>query len=260
MDRLISHEEVRDLLGAFALNATSDEETTVVAAHVEQCADCHEQVAGYFDIAAAIGGAHPTPPSPAIWDRVLLTIRADDEAVVSSSLRTGVSAVRSEVLATAPPRVVNLDAHHRARRSWRMSVVALAAAAAVAIPFSLRLHAQPDLSLTALASRAASSRTAKHFTLKGPNGEKLASAVLTEDGTGYVLDSHLPSLPTGRTYQLWAIAAKNAPVVSAGVLGAGPRTAAFTVTGGAATLAITVEPEGGSVVATTAPIATGTVY
>ena len=88
-----------------------------------------------------------------------------------------------------------------------------------------------------------------------PNHAKLAQFVLLPSGRGYLVSSALPKLTADRTYQLWGIIGGQA--ISLGLLGPAPSQAAFTVAGSGvpSQLGVTVEPAGGSVLPTTAMLA-----
>jgi hypothetical protein len=84
--------------------------------------------------------------------------------------------------------------------------------------------------------------------------------VLLPDGTGFVMESNLARLPTGRTYQLWALVGDTAKptAISAGVLGAAPATVPFRFSGQAFGFALTDEARPGVVSSTQSPVVVGT--
>jgi hypothetical protein len=92
----------------------------------------------------------------------------------------------------------------------------------------------------AIARMTDGSRTAE---LVASDGTMMAEIVVTADGRGFVSPSELPTLPAGRTYQLWAMSDDwpETPAVSVGVLGRDPSVFAFQADGGVAGFAITEE-------------------
>jgi hypothetical protein len=78
-------------------------------------------------------------------------------------------------------------------------------------------------------------------------GPGSVTAVLTPEGTGFLLSADLPELPADRTYQLWGIVGDQ--VISLGVLGADPQVSVFEVDPSATVdgLAVTEERSGGVV-------------
>ena len=261
MDRVVSHAELAELLGAYSLHALEDDEMAMVDAHLATCDTCSNELAAHFDVAAALGTVVETPVSPAIWDRIATEVRANasrKEAVVPDPAPSS-----PPLLSAVPDRVapvIALDAAREAKRfrmrGLRIAVGSAAAAAAVVIPLTASLTGSASPSLAALGARAEREPGSVTMSLKDPNGRQLARAVLTASGKGYILRDSLPALPAGKTYQLWAVTGKT---VSAGVLGRDPGVSAFTVDAPATALAISVEPTAGSIVATTTPVAVGTV-
>src|SRR5262249_57751580 len=126
----------------------------------------------------------------------------------------------------APPRLV--PGARRARRSTQAWRWVAAAAVVVAVVFAALWLVSRDsgdgTDLAALAANANHAAGARHARLVDSDGNVLARAVVLRDGTGY-LNSSLPALPAGRTYQLWGLGT-NAPV-SLGVMGRNPNVAAF---------------------------------
>jgi anti-sigma-K factor RskA len=86
---------------------------------------------------------------------------------------------------------------------------------------------------------------------------RLAEFVVVPGGRGYLVSSRLPTLSSKKTYQLWTVHGTRA--ISLGLLGRSPHQATFTsAEAGPTTLAITVEPAGGSVYPSAPMLATGT--
>lgn len=268
MDRVVSHAELGELLGAYSLHALEDDEMAIVDEHLVTCEACSLELAALFDVAAALGTVVETPVPAAIWDRIASEVRSGRVGGVGGVGRVGVAdsepgGIKPPARSAVPDRVapvIALDAAREAKRfrmrGLRIAIGSAAAAAAVVIPLTASLTGSGTPSLAALGARAAREPGAVTMSLKDPSGRQMARAVITASGKGYILRDSLPALPAGKTYQLWAVTGK---VVSAGVLGRDPGVSAFTVDAPATALAITVEPTAGSVVATTKPLAVGSV-
>jgi anti-sigma-K factor RskA len=99
----------------------------------------------------------------------------------------------------------------------------------------------------------------KLVNVESPSHQQLAQFVVVPDGQGYLVKSKLPALSSGQTYQLWGVI--NRRTISLGVLGQAPNQVTFTSAGSRtpSSLAITVEPAGGSVTPTAPMLGTGTV-
>src|SRR5579871_2910284 len=69
MDRHMSHDEITELLGAFALDAVEPEEATVVARHLEECPACSAEVAEHQRVAALLGNTTEDAPVY-LWEQI----------------------------------------------------------------------------------------------------------------------------------------------------------------------------------------------
>jgi hypothetical protein len=242
MDHELSAEEVDSLLPAYALDAVDDDERDAIEAHLAQSPEADEEVAEFRNAAAMLAFAGGAPPE-GVWDRI------------ESQLGPRASSV------DAP--VVDIDAARAARASripaWRR-LVAVAAVAAVLTGAVVWVAARDDSASTptaaALAQQARREPGARTATLVDADGNALATAIVLPDGRGY-LESSLPSLPRGRTYQLWSAGGQQ--MVSLGVLGREPVVVAFAAAPGTTSLAVTDETAGGAVAPTQAPVAVGDV-
>ncbi len=115
---------------------------------------------------------------------------------------------------------------------------------------------QPGNNLAALAYRVADANpSARHLTLKSPNGGYMVQAVIISDGTTYLGPGNLQVLPSDETYQMWGVV--DGARVSLGVIGDSATYAAFTTPPVASVLAMTVEDRGGVVSSTKTPVVEG---
>ena len=242
MDRLLTHDEAQELLGAYAVHALEPDERSDVDEHLGSCDTCMTELEHLLDASAALGMTDLKPPSAGLWDRIRTDVLAD-----------------SPTTGDAVADIIRLDAAREHRREgqsrWRIAAVSAAAAAAIAIPTTLAFSGSSSPSLAALAKSAASQPNARTVPLVDAKGNKLAEAVMTASGQGYVRDSRLPGLPDGQTYQLWFI--DNGVPVSSGLLGRSPHVAAFAARPDVDAIAISVEPANGSVSPSTSPVAVG---
>jgi Anti-sigma-K factor rskA/Putative zinc-finger len=232
-----THEELQELLGAYALDAVPHDEIAVLEAHLEECPRCRAEVAAHRETAAllALGAAAPE----GLWDRIAGALEADGEAV-------------------------DLDRTRKARREGRPPrwVQAVAAAGAVVAIWALGLQViDQERRLDQLATdveraglvRAANAALldpdARRVRVTSENGAVTVDAVVLPDGAGYLVRDTLTPLPEGRTYQLWALG--RADPISAGVLGRDPEIMAFSVDPNIQGLAISEERSGGATVPST---------
>lgn len=242
----LTHAEIEELLGAYALDAVDPHEAEAVELHLRDCPRCRAEVAGHREVAAALAHAgHPAPPG--VWSRIAGSLEESppqlDLARVASMRRD-----RRGV----PARVV-------------AAVVAVAAAVIAVLGVQVsRLDDRTDELAAALqeegideAVRAALlDEDSRRVDLRSDDGRTFVQAVVQEDGNGYLVRHNLPRLPDERTYQVWALTDDR--TVSVGVLGARPGVSAFTMAADrVSVLAVTAEQAGGAPAPTSPPLVRG---
>ena len=232
MSGTYSHQDIEDLLGAFALDAVDDDERDIVEAHLAGCPRCRAEVERHRETAALLAQGGERAPE-GVWDRI------------------------AEALDEAPPA---LDLAPVARRTigLRVAAATMAVAAAVTLFVGVALgrhdsHRLDNIDKLAQAIQEANVNSAAFAALSDPAAEqvKLASAdgrssarvVRLPDGTGYLVPGTLAPLPAGRVYQLWAV--RSDAKISLGVLGAKPEVSAFRMAGPVIAYAVTDEAAGG---------------
>ena len=230
-----SHDEIQELLGAYALDAVDDDERAEIEDHLRDCARCRAEVAEHRETAAFL--AHGGADAPdALWDRIASSIEAPNVVPIAPKLGFGA---------------------RRERNRWPRAVALVGAAAAVVIGFLLvqvrdqerRLDRIQNGDQFALVLKEPGVRVA-HLTA----GDTELPVALTTDGKAYLQASGLPTLAADRTYQLWG--QSGSELVSVAVLGRDPGVVTFDV-GGYAALAITEERAPGVVQSRNRPIASG---
>jgi hypothetical protein len=289
----LSHTEIEELLGAYALDAVEPETAAVIGAHLEGCVRCAAEVDQHHEVAGLLANSGGVPPadlwdgiagrlggtSDQSWDR--LAARLDVPASTRpgsgqdagsspdqpSATRTGGSGGSAAVvpIGTARPR---------SRLVAASAGLVAAAAAVIALVLGLQVHhlhgqvnalqATPNLSAAERAALSAPGTTRVPLSAPGTAGQGStpATIVLTAAGTGFVIngtDQGLAPLPADRTYQLWGEVGSK--VISLGLLGSRPGIVPFSVAGshGVSAFAITDEVAGGVVASTNQPVAEGRV-
>ncbi len=243
MKAAMSHENIRRLLGAYALDATEDDERAVIDEHLAECLGCRAEVNEHRGTVAHLAETE-LPPPPELWSKI------------------------SNSLEDAPPplNLVPLGST-RIRRSFRLQLAAAFSAAAALVAFLGIRVVQQERRISALeagagrdglimaAAVASADPKAERITLRSADESLAVAAVLLPDGRGYIVSHNLPSLTSDRTYQLWALV--DEVRISLGVMDADKKVVAFRapVTGDA--LAITEELAGGVATSSKAPIVVG---
>ncbi len=244
----MNHSEIRDLLGAYALDAVDSEERAIVEEHLGTCEECRSAVGAHLETTGALA-AEPAQPPERVWEGIQDTIRDDDRSAPIHMAR--------------PPT----------RRSPWLIRGAATLAAAAAVVFALvafdavseqnRLEQRVDELAASLersgideaAHSALLDPSANQIALRSADEDQVVQLVYLANGTGYVVDHNLEPLGSDRTYQLWALHGDRA--VSAGLLGREPGVTAFTVAGPVDGFAVSVEEAAGATQPTTDPVALG---
>ena len=231
----MTHDELKDLLPAYALDALDAAEFAEVDAHVRTCAECARELTELRRVVTGVGlEAAPVTPPDSLREKVIA--RATSHARVID-----IASARSSASASARPQ-----------RSW-MLPVALAATVLIAIGALVYGFAQrAEVNRLAQLNEVMLASDVVRIDLKGQDSAAGASArAYWSASKGFVLDaSNLPALPAGQVYQLWSIVGSTP--TSAGVLTTDGRgngslsAAAPTSTSRPDAMGITIEPTGGS--------------
>src|SRR5215210_3312305 len=262
MGRELSHEEVADLLGAYALDALEPAELQVVDRHVQGCKACLAEVAEHREVAGLLTPGWGKPP-PGLWDRIAATL---EEAPPPLDL----APVRAMKPVPPPTPITNARSAGTRRRTLGIGIAAMVAAAAVAMVGFLGVqlgegwgrtdqYAAVDAygELERSANAALADPSAQKVDLVSTDGSRFAQAVVLRDGTGYLVNPKLPALAKERTYKLWAVV--GTAKISVGVLGNEPKIVPFKMNGPVSALAITEEVAGGVVASRADPVVVGKV-
>jgi anti-sigma-K factor RskA len=254
----MKHDEAYELLAALSLDAVDASEREAIEAHVSECPKCRSELDELLEVAGALGNSvEPLPEG--LWTNISSRIYDSGDGTHPMPL----------LAANVAPTDINVA---RARRSHRLrttslavTIASVAAAVIVVLSFSLAVESshvsklQRQLASNAFAASAALA-TPGHTVVDLTNSTKatIAEFVMLPDGRGYLVNSQLPALGSGRTYQLWGLI--NGKPISIGLMGSKPTNVTFTVSGTKpSVLGVTVEPSGGSSTPTSSMVASGSV-
>jgi anti-sigma-K factor RskA len=215
-------QDPHDLLAAYALDALDADERERFERHLDDCAECTEQLALLDEPVAALAYAAegPVPPKE-LRDRIIEGARAEPRAAV-----------------------IKLP-----RRNWALATVGGVAAAAAALAIGLGLWAN---SLSNSLDRERSAKSAldqllsENATAKpliGANG----SLIVSRNGRAAILVCGLANAPSSKTYEAWVISG-NSPE-PAGLFNGGSGCSPVFLTQRVpknATVAVTLEGAGGA--------------
>lgn len=247
----MTHDELKDSLPAYALDALDAAERAAVEAHLPTCDVCRGEVAMLQRVADGIGlEAPPVTPPAGLRARVLGRIPARG----TDSLDAWRQIPRSAAPAAPPVR----------RRSWLvpLAVAASLAVAGWALQFAYAVRNENERLRHIQRVVAAADVLRVDLKAQADGGRGTGRAFWSRStGLVFVADQ-LPALPAGRVYQLWTItgtAAASAGVLTPQADGTAVHTA--PVAGDAVrpdAFGVTIEPEGGSPVPTLPIVLLGT--
>jgi len=232
--------DLDELLGAYALDAVSEEEARAVEEYLLVNPRARAEVAEHRETATMLAWTGAAAPE-GLWDRIAASL--DEAPPAPSGELAAVLALDPTRRAAAPGRPRRRSVA-RTLGAWAAASAAAAAVAVVAV--SLLDDDATDAPLEAAVARARDDRDSIVVELVSvvdgtPGGE----AIIDQDGHGFLIATGLPTLPDDRTYQLWGVIDGNA--ISLGILGHNPEVELFTVNGPVAQLVVTNEVAGGVV-------------
>jgi anti-sigma-K factor RskA len=266
-------QDLHTLAGVYAVGAVSDTERKRFERHLDDCPDCINEVRGLNETATQLGLVTEMVPPPQLKERVMAAVAVTRQ---NPPLRDHRQPKPGQRPTGWMPRLVSAAA-----------VIAIAVAAALGV-LQARTHSKLSTAQSQLHNaqsqlgQAQSQLGQAHSRLTrlqaqrriiesvlGAHGARLVSKHLKGGGQFTVVFSHatkrlvfttadLPTLPSGKVYQLWLIGKK---IRSAGLLptaGKSGLTPPVLATGllPGDIAAMTIEPAGGSKQPTTTPIAT----
>lgn len=264
---MISHDDASELLGAYALDAVDGDERVNLEEHLATCPRCQAELDGLHEVAGAIGNSGEPLPA-GLWTSI-----SDQLGQDRSENEEPPPMPRLMSSGPAPFRAPPSGRTRRARSAVLLFGAVAVAASTVAIVLGIDLvrsqNNLTNLQQSAAHQQAAARRSPAAVALHTPGHRvvalensahvDLAKFVIVPGGRGYLVSSTLPHLGAGKTYQLWGIVGSTP--ISLGLLGGAPRGSTFTIAGATWTskLAVTAEPNGGTIAPTGAIVASGTV-
>ncbi|MHC3475609.1 anti-sigma factor [Streptomyces sp. 7R007] len=254
--KLLHREDLHSLAAPYALDALEPAERVRFEKHLKTCDACAAEVRALAEDAVRLAWSTAAPPPAALRDRVLAAVRATPQE--SSPLREHTPQLPPHVWGTQPP-----PARSRAPRERRPLFVPFATATAAAALVVASLFAvQANRTQDQLNAERAQSREIAHV-LAAPDaratagrdarGRSISVVASAAEGRAVVTLSGYDDVPSGRVNQLWLMRPGAQPR-SLGLFDGDTPLVATGLTKSAASLAVTVEPDGGSAQPTSQPV------
>jgi anti-sigma-K factor RskA len=245
--------DIHTLTGAYALDALPPEEQEVFEEHLEECDACRQEVAELLATAAQLGASLSEPPPDRLRDAVMAEI----------------DQTRQEPPPHVPPEdgrtLADLQSRRperEPRRWWSRLVAPAAAVVAIAVVGLSLMVANLTERLDELESASnqvtdvLAAPDAESLAVEGPGGSFARVVVAPSRGEAVFLTDGMPATADDETYELWLIDDEGpAPAGLFDVDDQGRATRVLTGDlAGAAAIAVTLEPAGGSPEPTSDPL------
>ena len=213
----MTHDEIEEMLGVYALDALDADERQEVDDHLASCPRCRAELAAHREVAALLGnpiGDAPAVAPDEVWDRIAASLQDEPPALSSVS-----------------------------RPNFRRRLALIVPLGAVAAGLILTV----GLLAAKVGNLGQQVNSLRH--------QASVTSVLLPNGEGYLINPSMPVLGSSQTFQLWAIS--RGKVVSLGVLGSHPTGVPIRVEPTMTVLMINAEPLGGTPTPTTPVLVRG---
>jgi anti-sigma-K factor RskA len=255
---IFRREDLHSLAAPYALDALEGDERRRFEKHLTSCERCLAEVRALTEDAVRLAWSTAAPPPAALRERVLAAVQRTPQDASRAPVREHAPQLPPHVWGTQPP-----PERSRAPRARRPLFVPLATATAAAALVVASLFAvQADRTRDELNAERAQARDIAHVlaapdarasTGRDARGRTVGVIASAADGQAVVTLSGYGDLPAGRVHQLWLMRPGAQPR-SLGLFTADTPLVATGLDRTATSLAVTVEPDGGSPQPTTQPV------
>ena len=255
--RLLGRGDLHSLAAPYALDALEPAERVRFERHLRNCERCGAEVRALSEDAVRLAWSTAAAPPAAMRDRVLAAVRATPQQ--PGPEREHTPQLPPHVWGTQPP-----PARSRAPRERRPLFVPLATmTAAAALVVASLFAVQASRTQDQLNAERSQSREIAHVlaapdaragTGKDPRGRSLSVVASASEGQAIVTLSGYGVPPGGRVHQLWLMRPDAQPRSLGLFRGGDTPLVATGLDKSATSLAVTVEPDGGSAQPTSQPI------
>ncbi|MFD4603181.1 anti-sigma factor domain-containing protein [Streptomyces sp. NPDC058464] len=250
--RLLHREDLHSLAAPYALDALEPGERRRFEKHLKDCDRCADEVRALTEDAVRLAWSTAAPPPLAMRDRVLAAVRATPQE----------PAPGREHVPNLPPHVWGAQPPPPRRQRRPLFVPFATATAAAALVVASLFAVQADRTQNQLDAERAQSREIAHVlaapdaratSSKDAQGRSIGAVASASEGQAVVTLSGYGALSNGRVHQLWLMRPRVQPR-SLGLFKGDTPLIATGLAKSATSLAVTVEPAGGSAQPTSQPV------
>jgi anti-sigma-K factor RskA len=257
VDRLLRREDLHSLAAPYALDALEPGERLRFERHLKTCDSCAAEVRALSEDAVRLAWSTAAPPPAALRDRVLAAVRTTaQEPAGREPARARAPQLPPHVWGTQPPP------RARAPRARPLLVPFATATAAAALVVASLFAVQADRTQDQLDAQREQAREIANV-LAAPDaratagedarGRSIGVVASASAGLAVVTLRGYGELPSGRVHQLWLMRPDVQPR-SLGLFDGDTPLVASGLDKSATSLAVTVEPDGGSPQPTSQPV------
>ncbi|WP_200303635.1 anti-sigma factor [Streptomyces adelaidensis] len=256
---LFRREDLHSLAAPYALDALEPDERSRFEKHLERCDRCPAEVRALSEDAVRLAWSTAAQAPAALRDRVFAAVRNTPQENQSwSAPQARPQHLPRHVWDTEPPPRSRARAPRLRSLFAPLATATAAAALVVASLFAVQANRTEDQ----LAAERARTREIAHV-LAAPDarasserdtgGNGIGVIASAEEGSAIVSLSGFENLPGGRVHQLWLMR-PNAQPRSLGLFDGDTPLVTSGMNTDATSLAVTVEPDGGSAQPTSQPV------
>ncbi|MFJ3305789.1 anti-sigma factor domain-containing protein [Streptomyces sp. NPDC086549] len=255
LDKLFHREDLHSLAAPYALDALEPGERRRFEKHLADCDRCAAEVRALSEDAVRLAWSTAAPAPVAMRDRVLAAVRATPQE--SAPARERAPQLPPHVWGTQPP-----PARTRTPRTRPFFVPFATATAAAALVVAGLFAVQANRTQDRLDAERTQAREIAHVLAapdaratsgKDGRGGSIGVIASASEGRAVVTLSGYGDLPSGRVHQLWLMRPHAQPR-SLGLFEGDTPLIAAGLGKSSTSLAVTVEPDGGSEEPTTQPV------
>lgn len=255
LGRLLRREDPHSLAAPYALDALEPGERRRFERHLAGCDRCAAEVRALAEDAVRLAWSAAAPAPAALRDRVLAAVRATPQEQAPGRERT--PQLPPHVWGAQPP-----PGRTRAPRARPLFVPFATATAAAALVVASLFAVQANRTEERLGAEQARSREIAHVLAasdaratrsEDAQGRGIGVIASASEGEAVVTLSRYGAPPGGRVHQLWLMRPRAQPR-SLGLFAGDTPLVAKGLDTSSTSLAVTVEPDGGSVRPTRQPI------
>jgi anti-sigma-K factor RskA len=270
--RLFGREDPHSLAAPYALDALEPDERRRFEKHLSRCDRCAGEVRALSEDAVRLAWSTSAPPPPALRDRVLAAVRTTPQEPAPAQRASARDVPGRDVRDDSAARPPHLPPHvwgtapppgrARASRLHPLFAPLATATAAAALVVAALIAVQAERTQDTLDAERAQAREIAHV-LAAPDaraaadrdarGRGLSVIASASEGRAVVTLSGAGALPDTRVHQLWLMRPGAQPR-SLGLFDGDTPLVAEDLARSATSLAVTVEPDGGSARPTSRPV------